>query len=45
MAERSTGKDVTEDQNTSGINGKKFTMTEFLRPIVGNDFLGKATVP
>jgi RecQ family ATP-dependent DNA helicase len=39
MAETSTNMDVAADPNSSGINGEKFTMTEFLRPIVGDEFV------
>jgi RecQ family ATP-dependent DNA helicase len=39
MAEESTNIDVTADPNTSGINGEKFSMTEFLRPIMGDEFV------
>jgi superfamily II DNA helicase RecQ len=35
-AESSTGLDVTGDPNTSGVNGGKFLMTDFLRPIIGD---------
>ncbi len=34
-AELATGMDVCADPETSGRNGDKFTMTEFLKPIVG----------
>jgi RecQ family ATP-dependent DNA helicase len=37
--ETSTHMDVTEDPNASGANGEKFTMTEFLRPIMGDEFI------
>jgi hypothetical protein len=30
---------VVDDPNTSGIGGNKFTMTEFLRPIMGDAFV------
>lgn len=36
-AEIDTGMDVTRDPSTSGKNGDKFTMTEFLRPIMGEE--------
>jgi ATP-dependent DNA helicase RecQ/Werner syndrome ATP-dependent helicase len=39
MAEATTGMDVSADPNTSGINGEKWTMTEFLRPIMGDAFV------
>jgi hypothetical protein len=39
MAEASNNMDVTADPNTSGPNGEKFTMTEFLRPIMGDEFI------
>lgn len=35
-AELSTGMDVCGDPETSGYNGERFTMSEFLRPIVGS---------
>ena len=34
-AEVSTGMDVCADPKTSGRNGESFTMTDFIRPIVG----------
>lgn len=39
MAETSTNMDVAADPDTSGINGEKFAMTEFLRPIMGDQFV------
>jgi superfamily II DNA helicase RecQ len=36
QAEVSTGMDVTGDLNQSGIDGGKFLMKDFLRPIVGS---------
>jgi superfamily II DNA helicase RecQ len=38
-AEVTTGMDVTGDPNCSGKNGEKFTLTEFLRPIIGDSFV------
>jgi RecQ family ATP-dependent DNA helicase len=34
-----TGMSVVDDPNTSGVDGGKFTMTEFLRPIMGDAFI------
>lgn len=34
-AEASSGMDVTGDPNISGLNGDKFLMTDFVRPILG----------
>jgi hypothetical protein len=36
QAEASTGMDVTGDPNNSGENGEKLSMTELLRPIIGD---------
>lgn len=38
-AEAATGMNVVGDPNTSGPGGSKFTMTEFLRPIMGDAFV------
>ena len=38
-AEAATGMNVVSDPNTSGLGGSKFTMTEFLRPIMGDGFV------
>lgn len=38
-AEDATGMSVVDDPNTSGRGGSKFTMTEFLRPIMGDAFV------
>jgi hypothetical protein len=35
-AEAFTGMSVVEDPNTSGLNGGRFTMTELLRPVLGD---------
>ena len=39
--ELETGMDVTADPATSGANGDKFTLTDFLVPIMGNEFVLK----
>ena len=38
-AEATTGMSVVGDPNTSGLGGSKFTLTEFLRPIMGDSFV------
>jgi hypothetical protein len=39
QAEESTGMDASGDPSCSGIGGGPFTMTELLRPIMGDDFV------
>ena len=36
-----TGLDVTADPATSGVDGERFSMKDFLRPIMGDEFVGK----
>lgn len=38
-AEAATGMSVVDDPNSSGLGGSRFTMTEFLRPIMGDAFV------
>mmetsp|Transcript_5438 Transcript_5438/g.9689 ORF Transcript_5438/g.9689 Transcript_5438/m.9689 type:complete len:1007 (-) Transcript_5438:883-3903(-) len=39
QAEESTGMDAVGDPSNSGVGGEKFLMTDFLRPIMGDDFI------
>jgi ATP-dependent DNA helicase RecQ/Werner syndrome ATP-dependent helicase len=39
QAEESTGTDVAGDPTSSGPGGSKFTTSEFLRPIMGDNFI------
>lgn len=41
QAEAQSGMSVVGDPMTSGVGGEKFTMTAFLRPIMGDHFLNK----
>ena len=40
-AELSTCMNVAGDPNCSGLDGAKFTMTDFLRPVVGHELVDK----
>jgi hypothetical protein len=39
QAEELTGMNVAGDPSCSGVGGKSFAMTDFLRPIMGEDFM------
>lgn len=39
--EKDTGIDVTADPDTSGVNGEKFRVADFLSPIMGEEFMAK----